>query len=61
MNILLCTDNNYVMPIGVLMHSICHNNKNVVYYILVEPCFSVENRMALEQIAVKYDCAIYFL
>ena len=61
MNILLSTDNNYVMPTGVLMHSICHHNKNVVYYILVDPCFSTESKRALEDIAVGYDCAIHFL
>ena len=39
-NILLSTDNNYVMPTGVLMHSIGMHNEPVNYFILVNEKFS---------------------
>lgn len=60
MNILLSTDNNYVMPTGVLMHSISINNKDVLYYILVDEYFSNDSRDALTEIAIQYGNNISF-
>lgn len=61
MNILLCTDNNYVMPTGVLMHSIGQNNQEVSYYILTDGKLAPKNQKSLEKIAEQYDCKIQFL
>ena len=58
MNILLCSDNNYAMHTGVLMHSICANQKGVEFYIFVDMDFSVENRQRLCDIAYQYGCSI---
>ena len=61
MNILLSTDNNYVMPTGVLMTSIGENNGcNINYYVLVDEKFSKESREALMRVAAKYKNAISF-
>lgn len=61
MNILLSTDNNYVMPTGVLMHSISINNqKNVCYYLMINESFSKENENILRQIAKRYGNYISF-
>ena len=43
MEILLSTDNNYVMPTGVLMTSVSMNNVGVNYHILVGEDFKEEN------------------
>lgn len=60
MNILLSTDNNYVMPTGVLMHSIGLHNARVNYYVLVNPDFSPESRNALVKITKQYSSSINF-
>ena len=61
MNILLSTDDNYVMPTGVLMTSIGENNgSDVCYYILTNTEFSDESRDALTRVADKYGNTISF-
>ena len=61
MNILLSTDNNYVMPTGVLMHSISINNPvDVSYYLMVNEEFSQESENALRKIANQYGNCISF-
>ena len=61
MNILLSTDNNYVMPTGVLMTSIgCTNGSDVSYHILTDDDFSEKSREALKNIAHKYRNEIFF-
>lgn len=60
LNILLSTDNNYVMPTGVLMTSICENNKNIVFFILTDSKFNVSNKKKLINIANKYGSLVLF-
>jgi len=61
MNILLSTDYNYVMPTGVLMHSIGINNPaDIHYYILVNNSITEENKTSLLRIARKYGNEISF-
>lgn len=61
MNILLSTDNNYVMPTGVLMHSIGENNgSDVSYHIMTNTEFSSESRASLKRVAEKYGSKISF-
>jgi lipopolysaccharide biosynthesis glycosyltransferase len=61
MDILLCTDNRYVMPTGVLMHSIgVHNQEPIKYHILVGEEFEEQNRSSLEQEAAKTGSTCYF-
>lgn len=61
MNILLSTDNNYVMPTGVLMHSIgMHNGEGIKYYVLINSLFSEDNKQKLQKVADKYNSVISF-
>ncbi len=60
MNILLCTDNNYAMPTGVLMLSICNYNRNVRFFLLVDSSFSNDNRKKLLRIALDNECELNF-
>lgn len=60
MDILLSTDNNYVMPTGVLMTSVSMNNEDIQYHVLVGSEFSNENKGLLTKIAQKYNDAICF-
>ena len=62
MDIVICTDNNYVMPSGVLFCSICENNRqeNITFHVIADQSFSDENRRALLSIVMKYDKKICF-
>lgn len=61
MNILLSTDDNYVMPTGVLMHSIGINNgDDIQYHILVNSEFLPKNKTSLVNIAELYNNEIHF-
>lgn len=61
MNILLSTDNNYVMPTGVLMHSIGINNSaNVHYYIFINESLTENHKKSLKEIACQYGDDIDF-
>lgn len=60
MDILLSTDNNYVMPTGVLMTSVSMNNKDVHYHILVNKEFKDEKKNLLIQTALKYKHFVDF-
>ncbi len=62
MNILLCTDNHYVMPTGVLIHSIgAHNQEPIEYHILINERFDEKNRLMLQLEAAKTgdECSFY--
>ena len=61
MNILLSTDNNYVMPTGVLMTSIGINHIGKVhYYIIVDEQFSEASTKQLAATAKLYQADIDF-
>lgn len=56
MDILLSTDDNYVMPTGILMHSIGINNEEkVCYHILINDGFSENSKCLLDEIAKQYN------
>ena len=58
MNILLSTDNNYVMPTGVLMHSIGENNKvNIDYYVMVNSDFDLKNLKSASNLNGNLNCS----
>lgn len=59
-NILLSTDNKYVMPTGVLMHSIGMHNDSVKYFILINRDFKTENKNKLTKIASSYHSEISY-
>lgn len=59
-NILLSTDNNYVMPTGVLMHSIGIHNDPVRYFVLINKDFTTKNKDILTNIASYYHSEISY-
>lgn len=61
MNIVCCTDNNYVIPCGVLITSVCENNsiEDIKIYILTEG-ISLENQERLKAVVAKYGKQIEF-
>lgn len=59
-NILLSTDNNYVMPTGVLMHSIGIHNGPVRYFVLINKDFTTKNKDILTNIASYYHSEISY-
>lgn len=60
-NIVCCLDDRFVMPCGVLLLSVCENNKNknIVFHIVSEG-LKADNIIKLEAIVKQYDCAIHF-
>lgn len=60
MDIVLCTDNNYCIHTGILMCSICDNNDNVHYHIVISEDVTVKNKRKLESVALKYNAEIAF-
>lgn len=61
MDIVCCLDDNFVMPCGVLLLSICENNKaeDISFHIITEG-LKDDNRIKLEAIAKQYDRKICF-
>ena len=61
MDIVCCTDNNYVIPCGVLVTSICVNNpkEEITVHILTEG-ISPENQEVLKKVVAKYGQQIQF-
>jgi len=62
MDIVLCPDNNYVMPCGVLICSICENNKkeDIKFHIVTDEKFTFQNKSSLLAIIEKYECKSMF-
>ena len=52
MNIVLCADHKFVMPCGVLICSICMNNKNSIihFYIITDDSLTNEDKADIENI-----------
>lgn len=48
--IALCTDNNYAMPAGVMIHSVCKHTSGVSFNVIVPENFSEENKEKLKEI-----------
>ena len=62
MNIVCCFDDNYVMPTGVLLLSVCENNKRekeIIFYAISEE-LKEENRRILKKIVEPYERKIHF-
>ncbi len=62
MDIVICTDNNYVMPYGVLLCSVCENNKQekINFHAIVDQSFSDNSCQALSEIVAKYGKSIKY-
>ncbi len=61
MNVVFCTDNNYIMPCGIAMISLLENNShNDVIIHIVGKELTSKNKSILEGIVSKYNTAIQF-
>lgn len=60
MEIVLCTDNNYVMPAGIMMTSVSINNEDVNYHVIISADFSWENQNLLQETAARFNNGIFF-
>jgi len=58
--IALCTDNNYAMPAGVMIYSVCKHTADVSFNIIVSDDFSEKNRQKLISITEPFGAAIRF-
>lgn len=56
MNIVCCTDSNYIMPCGVLLCSICENNTqgDVCFHIIINKNVSIKEKESLIGIVNRY-------
>lgn len=62
-NITLCTDKNCIMPAGVLLQSICMNNKdeNIIFHVVADESVTKVEQKDLEDIVMKHTGkSIYF-
>jgi len=61
LHIVVCPDNNYAMPTGVLMLSILDNNRDVhVTFHVMTSDFSDANRALFSEMLSPYDASIFF-
>lgn len=59
--IALCTDNNYAMPAGVMMYSVCKHTNDVSFNIIIPEDFSEENKARLSFITDSFGTVIKFI
>ena len=54
--IVACTDTNYVMPCGVMFHSICKNNSDeeIIFYVIIDGSVTEENKNSLQKVVSGY-------
>ena len=62
MDIVACTDNNYVMPTGVMMYSVCCNNSDVdiVFHIIISDVGTEEKEKLIKTIKPFKNKSIIF-
>lgn len=62
MDIVISTDNAYVMPAGILIYSVCQNNvrENIYFHVLTDTSLTEANRQALKNITDFAGKTIYF-
>lgn len=63
MNIVFCTDKRYIIPCGVMMTSLCENNKEdfIKFFCIVDGNVDETDKMKLKKISQKYGHTIEFL
>ena len=63
MNILCCTDHNYITPTCVTIYSACINNQDISikFYIISNPDVTEEDKTKLKNITSKYHHTIEFI
>lgn len=61
-NIVVCSDNKFIMPTGVMIYSVCKNNENreVNFHVIIDESVTTENKKKLEEIVVKFNNHLFF-
>jgi len=59
--IALCTDNNYAMPAGVMIYSVCKHTEGVSFNVIVPDNFSKVNKSKLKEITNRFAATIRFI
>lgn len=56
-NIVLCPSDNYTMPCGVTICSVCENNRNtpITFYVLIDSSFTEKHKQQLRDLISKYN------
>lgn len=62
MEIVVCTDRNYIMPCGILFYSLCKNNKSctIVFHVVIDASVTDEDKSSLTSIAGQFNQQIEF-
>lgn len=61
MDIVCCPDKNYVMPTGVMICSLCENNREeTVNFHIIHVDLSEKDKASLENIVHRYNKTVYF-
>jgi lipopolysaccharide biosynthesis glycosyltransferase len=57
MNIVLCADHKFIMPCGVLIYSICINNKDISisFFIISDDSLTEEDKRNIEEVSKKFS------
>jgi lipopolysaccharide biosynthesis glycosyltransferase len=55
-NIVACLDKDYVMPVGVMMYSVCYNNQNIeiVFHIIADESVKEKDKVDLTNTASRF-------
>lgn len=59
--IVACTDHRYIMPVGVMIHSVCKNNRDqdVRFHIIVDESVTEDDRNDLQDVAGR-DAVLFY-
>lgn len=62
MNILCCTDHNFVIPMGVMIHSVCTNDDghNLHFHVFIDDSVTEAQRTELRQVIRPADEIIFY-
>ena len=63
MNIVCCTDHNYIMPTGVMMCSVCvnHPDVSVTFYVICSSDVTEQDKCSLEEITYRNNHQVRFI
>ena len=63
MEILCCTDHNFVIPMGVMMHSLCVNNKSnkLHFHVFIDETVTEEQKKELREVINEGNALNFYL
>lgn len=62
MNIVSCSDYNFIIPLGVMMHSLCINNESggIVFHIIIDNSVTKEQKEQLHTVVSDKDTIFFY-